>query len=115
MVVAVNIDTLEERILATGRQLAWGQPTTDTVPIYGPHWNPGVHRDLELLNVETGDIRTVVTAAEVMTTYPSWISQQFSDREISIFFPVPQSRFETGIFLRLPPLRGEISGAKKPA
>ena len=87
MVIAVDVDTLEERILATRRQLAWGQPTTDIVPMYGPHWDPGDHRDMELLNVATGEIRTVVTADEVKIAYPSWISEQFGDREISIFFP----------------------------
>ena len=112
MVVAVNIDTLEERILATGRQLAWSQPTTDTVPIYGPYWNPGVHRDLELLNVETGDIRTVVTAAEVMTTYPSWISQQFSDREISIFFPCLSPDLKR-VFFKIAAPAGEDFRSKK--
>jgi len=87
MVVSVNIDTLEERVLATGRQLAWGQPATDIVPLYGPHWAPDPHRNLELLNVETGQIRTAVTAAEVKAVYPTWISRQFGDGEISVFFP----------------------------
>ena len=86
-VVSVEVDTLEERVLAMGRQLAWGQPATDMVPLYGPHWDPGVHRDLELLNVETGEIRTAVTAEEVKATYPAEIARQFGDREISIFFP----------------------------
>ena len=45
VVVSVDVDTLEERVLAVGRQIAWGQPLSDIVPIYGPHWAPGVHRD----------------------------------------------------------------------
>ena len=114
MVIAVDIDTLEERILATGRQLAWGQPTTDIVPIYGTHWNPGIHRDMELLNVETGEIRTVVTAAEVKKTYPSWISQQFGDREISIFFPCLSPDLKR-VFFKIATPAGETSGAKKRA
>jgi len=38
-----------------------GRPDADVVPLYGPHWNPGEHRDLELVNVESGEIRTVLT------------------------------------------------------
>ena len=68
VVVSVDINSQKERVLARGRQVGWGQPNTHIVPLYGPHWNPGDHKDLELLNVETGDIRTVVTASQVKET-----------------------------------------------
>jgi len=85
VVVAVDIDTRKERVLASGRQLGWGQPDSDLVTMYGPHWNPGPHRDLEILNVETGEIRTVVTAEAVLKTYPREIAKAFGDRPVSIF------------------------------
>jgi hypothetical protein len=88
VVVRVDVDTLEERVLAKGRQVGFGAPAGDVVPIYGPHGDPGSHRDLELLNVETGEIRTALTATSVRAAYPDWMSKAFGDRPISIFFPV---------------------------
>ncbi len=88
VVVAVEAKSGQQRVLAQGRQLGWGQPGGETVPLYGPHWNPGEHRDLELLNVRTGDIRTVVTAEQVRVAHREWVQQQFGDRPISVFFPI---------------------------
>ncbi len=88
VVVCVAIESGESRVLAKGRQLGFGAPAGDLVPIYGPHGEPGSHRDLELLNVETGEIRTVLTAASVRETYADWISKTFGQKPISIFFPV---------------------------
>jgi len=88
VVVRVDLETAEERVLAKGRQVGFGAPGGDLVPIYGPHGDPGSHRDLELLNAETGEIRTVLTAATVKETYGDWISKTFGQRPISIFFPV---------------------------
>lgn len=88
VVARVDVETLEERVLATGRQIGFGAPGGDLVPIYGPHGDPGPHRDLEILNVETGEIRTVLTAAAVREAYPDWIAKNYGERPISIFFPV---------------------------
>jgi hypothetical protein len=87
LVAVVDIDTGQERVLARDRQLCWGQPDGDEVPIYGCHWNPGEHRDLEILNVATGRIRVTATAAGVKKAYPEWIGAKFGERPISIFFP----------------------------
>ena len=114
-VVSVDIDTLEERVLATGRQLAWGQPATDIVPLYGPHWDPGAHRNLELLNVETGQIRTAVEAAEVKAAYPEWIRRQFGDREISIFFPCLSRDLNRVFFKLATPAGGDFRSEKASA
>ena len=57
----VDLDTLKERILARGQLAGWGAATGDLVPLYSPHWNPGTHRDLDLVNVATGEKQTVVT------------------------------------------------------
>ena len=85
---AVDVDTGKERILAQDRLAGWGQPQSDVVPLYGLHWQPGTHRDLELVNVETGALRTVVTADAVKAAYPDWIAQAYGDNPVSIFFPV---------------------------
>lgn len=89
VVVGVEVATGEDRLLAGGRQLGFGQPLGDVVPLYGPHWNPGAHRDLELLNVETGKIeQTGLTADGVKNAYPEWVARRFGDRPISVFFPL---------------------------
>ena len=116
VVVAVDIETLRERVLARGRQVAWGQPTGDIVPLYGPHWDPGEHRDLELLNVATGEIRTVVTAEAVREAYPDWVTEQFGDSPISIFFPILSPDLRLVIFKMATPAGGGFrssSGSKR--
>ena len=87
-VAAIDVDSAAERVLARGRLSGWGQPHADIVPLYGPHWKPGPHRNLELLNVETGEIRTAVTSEAVTTAYPEWIAKSYGDKPTSIFFPV---------------------------
>lgn len=85
IVTAVDVASGSARDLARSRLSGWGQPHADIVPLYGRHWNPGPHRDLELLNVETGEIRTVLEADAVKT---EWITRVFAERPASIFFPV---------------------------
>jgi hypothetical protein len=85
----VDLPDGEVRTLARGRQLGFGAALHDLVPVYGPHWNPGEHCDLELLNVATGEIHlTGLTAAAVRQRYSDWVIRQFGDKPISIFFPV---------------------------
>jgi Tol biopolymer transport system component len=93
MVVKVDVQSGTEELLTRGRQLGWGQPTGEIVPVYGPHWDPGEHRDLELLNVRTGKTRTVVTADAVREAYGSsayaeTFRELFGDRTLSVFFPI---------------------------
>jgi WD40-like Beta Propeller Repeat len=107
MVVAVDVDSTQERILARGRQLGFGRPDSDLAPIYGMHWNPGAHRDLELVNVETGGIRTAVTADAVKAAYPEWIARQFGDRPISIFFPILSPDLKRVFFKLATPAGGD--------
>jgi hypothetical protein len=84
----VDLDLLRDRTLAVDRQLCFGRAVDDLVPLYGCHWNPGAHRNLELLNVATGEIRTVVTIADVEKRYGTWLQKEFGGRTTSIFFPV---------------------------
>jgi hypothetical protein len=89
VVVAVDVDSGKQRLLARGRQLGFGAAAHDVVPIYGPHWNPGEHRDLELLNVATGEIaKTGLTADAVRKTYSDWVARRFGERPVSVFFPL---------------------------
>lgn len=108
VVACVDVATQAERVLARGRQLAFGQPGGDLVPIYGPHWKPEDHKDLELLNVATGDIRTVVTAAAVKEKYHDLLAREFGDREISIFFPVFSPDAKRVFFKLATPLGGDF-------
>ena len=64
------------------------QPAHDIVPLYGPHWKPGDHRGLELLNVETGKIEpTALTPEAIQKAYPDWVKKTFGEKPISVFFP----------------------------
>lgn len=88
VVAVVEVESGVERVLARNRLSSWGRPDADLVPLYSPHWNPGEHRDLELVNVDSGEIRTVLTNEAVRAKYPDWIAKSFGERPTSIFFPV---------------------------
>jgi hypothetical protein len=108
MVIAVDIATRKQRILARGRMVSWGQPARNLVPVYGPHWDPGAHRDLELVNVDTGGIRTVVTAAAVRERYPNEVAARFGDKPISIFFPILSPDLKRVVFKLATPSGGDF-------
>jgi hypothetical protein len=85
----VDVETGQQRVLARHRQVGFGQPNHDLVPLYSPHWDPGDFRDLQIINVETGKTQSVpVTADAVKKDHPDWVAKTFGDRPISIFFPV---------------------------
>jgi hypothetical protein len=86
-VVAIDITTGKETILATDRLVWWGTPNGNIVPLYGKQWNPGKYPDLQFANVVTGEIITVLKAADVRTHYPAEIAKEFGDKPISICFP----------------------------
>jgi hypothetical protein len=109
VVSCVDLDSGKQRLLAKGRQLGFGQPAHDLVPLYGPHWNPGSHRDLELLNVATGEVRpTALTAAALVKAYPDWIAKQFGDRPVSIFFPLLSPDLNRVMFKVATPAGGDF-------
>ena len=83
----VDLATGADRKLAEDRQVCFGRAIDDLLPIYGCHWNPGAHRDLEFLNAATGEIRTVMTIADVEKRYGAWLAREFGGRPTSIFFP----------------------------
>lgn len=82
----VDIHSLKERVLAKGRMVSWGQPHSEWAPIYGVHFQPGPYKNVELLNVETGEIRTLVTGEDVRKAFPDQIRELYGDKEISTPF-----------------------------
>ena len=87
-VVAYDVATGVAKVLAVDRQLGFGAANQPWAPMYGRHWNPGPARDLELVHVETGQVRTPVTAARVVAEYGEWTQATFGTSDLSIFFPV---------------------------
>jgi hypothetical protein len=109
VVTTVDIKTGKDRLLARGRQLAFGQPDHDIVPLYGPHWNPGKHRGLELLNVATGEIKeTGLTPAVIKAAFPDWVKEQFGEKEISVFFPILAPDLQRVFFKIATPAGGDF-------
>ena len=104
---AVDVESGRERVLAPGRLKGWGQPDADLVPIYGPHWNANALRDLELLNVETGEIRTGLTVAAVKAAYPDWFAKSFGEAPASIFFPILSPDLQRVFFKMATPGNGD--------
>jgi len=87
-VVAIDVTTKEKTIVAWDRQVGFGQGTGDLLPIYGCHWNPGAHRDVEIWEASTGQIRTAVRFAEVVERHKKWVAQEFDGRASSLYFAV---------------------------
>lgn len=87
-VVVVNVETLEKTIVAEDRQLGFGRGNADLLPLYGCHWNPGTHRDLELWDATTGKMHVATRIADVEKQYGDWLKKEFSGKSTSIFFPV---------------------------
>lgn len=87
-VVAVDVATGVKTIVAEDRQLGFGQPAGDLLPLYGCHWNPGKHRDLEIWDAASGKLSTTATIAEVEAKYGDWLTKEFAGKPCSIFFPV---------------------------
>lgn len=87
-VVAVDVKTLERKVIAEDRQIGFGQPSGDLLPMYGCHWNPGPHRDLYVWDAKTGETRTTLKITAVEEQHGEWLAKEFSGKPASIFFPV---------------------------
>lgn len=106
MVVAVDQATGVERVLAVDRQIGFGTPSSPWVPLYGCHWNPRGHRDLELADVRDGRIVTAVTMEAVVAAHRPWLEATFGGvTGLSIFFPV-LSPDGTKVFFKVAKGRG---------
>jgi Tol biopolymer transport system component len=110
-VIAIDLASGKEKILAEDRQIGYGSETQPWVPIYGCHWNPGPHRDLELVNVTTGEIRVAVTAAQVVQEYGDWMKTKLGSADLSIFFPILSPDGKKVFFKpNVPSYRGSFRG-----
>ena len=93
-VMAWERETGRTRVLADGWQLGFGTPCANPavpwIPVYGCHWNPGDNRDFTLVNVETGEFRTVCTLEAACAAAPrDWLVRTFGpEGPQSVFFPV---------------------------
>ena len=99
-VIVVDLNSGGERVVAEDHQLSFGQPKGQTLPIYGCHWNPGKHRDLELLDVSTGQVRKPVTIDVVKERYGAWLAKEFGEKQVSVFFPIT-SPDERRVFFKI--------------
>lgn len=84
----VDLDTGRIRPLVHDRQIGFGHPDEDRVPVYGCHWNPGPHRHLEMVNVISGSVERTLSIDEVYARYGSQIRERFGERPVSVFFPI---------------------------
>jgi hypothetical protein len=87
-VVVVDVETLAKTIVAEDHQVGFGRPEGDLLPMYGCHWNPGPHCDLEVWDAATGKTTTLAKIAEVESKYGEWLAKEFAGKPCSIFFPV---------------------------
>ncbi|MBL8177195.1 MAG: hypothetical protein JNK48_21150, partial [Bryobacterales bacterium] len=88
VVVAVDVASGAQRLLGRDRMVGWGTPGGDVVPMYGPHWDAKALRDLELVDVRDGRVKTALRAADVRRRYGDEVAARFGDRAISVFFPI---------------------------
>ncbi|HEX5105872.1 MAG TPA: hypothetical protein VFV87_18770 [Pirellulaceae bacterium] len=113
LVHVVEVASRETRVVARNRQLGFGQPLHDLLPLYGPHWNPGECRGLELLNVATGELRsTPLTPDAIVAAYPEYIAKQFGERPVSLFFPLLSPDASHVIFKLATPAGGSFRSAQ---
>jgi hypothetical protein len=103
-VAAIDVESGEQKIVAKDRLAGWGQPHADLVPLYGPHWNPGPHRDLEILDLSTGEIRTVVKVGDVKA---EGLTKVIGDKPRSSFFPVLSPDLSRVFFKMATPAGGD--------
>lgn len=109
VVKCIELSTGKERLLARGRQLGFGQPTGDLVPIYGLHWKPGEHRGIELLNVATGKIEpTALTPELLRKVCPDFVKKTAGEKPFSLFFPILSPDLNRIIFKIAMPAGGDF-------
>ena len=87
-VVVVDVETLAKTIVTEDHQVGFGRPEGDLLPMYGCHWNPGLHCDLKVWDATTGKTSTWAKITEVEAKYGDWLAKEFAGKPCSIFFPV---------------------------
>lgn len=99
-VMAYDIESAQTKVLAPNRQVGFGSATGQWAVTYGQHWNPGPHRNLELVHVVTGEVRTAIKAEDVVKEYGDWMQQKLKSTDMTIFFPV-MSQDEKKVFFKV--------------
>ena len=108
LVAAVDVATQQERVLIRDRQAGFGDPLDTRVPVYGCHWAPA-NRDLQMIDVMSGQVETAVTAQSVMELPASapWIKDVFKGEPISLFLQVVSPDHQRVFFKLALPLGGD--------
>ncbi|MBL9131446.1 MAG: hypothetical protein JNG86_09620 [Verrucomicrobiaceae bacterium] len=87
-VVVVDVATKQKKIVAEDRQVGFGSPAGDLLPLYSCHWNPGPNRDLYVWDAKTGETRTALKITAVEAQHGDWLQKEFNGKPTSVFFPV---------------------------
>ncbi|MFG0247451.1 MAG: hypothetical protein ACF8OB_01085 [Phycisphaeraceae bacterium JB051] len=74
-----EMQTRKLTVIHDGAQLFVGSPEMDVVPLYGMPWQPDGHRDLVLLDVQTGETKTVLKLDQVFSDFTAEIQTIFPD------------------------------------
>jgi hypothetical protein len=86
-VVLIDLETGSQKVVALDRQLGFGRSDGHLLPLYGCHWNPGEHRDLELYDIRTGETFKAVKINDVERMFGDWLTKEFAAQPTSIAFP----------------------------
>jgi Tol biopolymer transport system component len=113
-VFVVDIATRQKKIVAEDRQLGFGRSDGHVLPLYGCHWNPGQHRDLELYDLATGQLSTAVKIGDVEQNYGDWLNREFAGKSTSIAFPT-LSPDQKRVFFKLSAGNGGVNFMSKDA
>lgn len=87
----VDIVSLKREVIHRDRLLGWSQPLSDFAMLYPPHWQTNTNRDIECLDVHTGQVRKAILAEDVYPKVKSLIDKRLPDvdvKNISLFFPI---------------------------
>lgn len=89
-VIRLDPKSMKREVMCENRQTGWGQAGLESVPLYGLHWDPGEHRDLEMLNVRTGEITTILSAEDFIAQQRDFLIQFYGEEisDLSLFFPI---------------------------
>ena len=86
-VVVVDVESRRKTVVAEDRQLGFGRGDGHILPLYGCHWNPGEHRDLELYDLQTQQFHVPLKITQVERANGEWLAKEFQGKPTSIAFP----------------------------
>lgn len=107
-VFSIDIASGRERALAADRQLGFGAVSGRFAPLCGPHWDAAAFRDLELVDVGTGERRLVLRAGDVVDAFRDRVEALLGTTAVSIFFPCLSPDGRRVLFKLATPGDGEV-------